>query len=69
MPKHQGVVPPLLGCPRLLIQYFRSYLPYLEAVSPTRNLRTHHAVVKMDQPNIAVQMTWNGELEGNNEEQ
>jgi hypothetical protein len=26
---------PLVGCPRLLIQYIRSYPPYLEAV-PTR---------------------------------
>jgi hypothetical protein len=35
----------LIGCPRLLIQYFRSYPPYLEAVSFTRNPKTRHAVV------------------------
>ena len=29
----------LIGCPRLLIQQIRSYPPYLEAVSPIRNLR------------------------------
>jgi hypothetical protein len=27
--------PPLVGCPRLLIQYIRSYPPYLQAVPPT----------------------------------
>jgi hypothetical protein len=37
--------PPLVGCPQLLIQYIRSYPPYLEAVSFIRNLRTRHAVV------------------------
>ncbi|KAJ4442813.1 hypothetical protein ANN_04406 [Periplaneta americana] len=37
--------PPLIGCPRLLIQYIHSYSPYLEAVSSIRNLRTRHAVV------------------------
>jgi hypothetical protein len=31
--------PPLAGCPRLLIQYIRSYLPYLEAVFSIRNLK------------------------------
>jgi len=31
--------PPLVGCPRLLIQYIRSYPPYLEAVSSVCNLR------------------------------
>ena len=36
--------PPLVDCPRLLIQNIRSYPPYLEAVSPIRNLRTRHAV-------------------------
>ncbi|KAJ4426046.1 hypothetical protein ANN_27673 [Periplaneta americana] len=34
--------PPLIGCPRLLIQYIRSYPPYLEAVC---KLRSRHAVV------------------------
>jgi hypothetical protein len=27
--------PPLVGCQRLLVQYIRSYLPQMEAVSPT----------------------------------
>jgi hypothetical protein len=34
-------------CPRLLIQFIRSYPPYLEAVS-IRNLRTRHAAVIRD---------------------
>jgi hypothetical protein len=40
--------PPTAGCPRLLIQYIRSYPPYLEAVSSIRNPRTHHTVVTVD---------------------
>jgi hypothetical protein len=34
-----------VGCLRLLIQYIRSYPPYLEAVSYISNLRMCHAVV------------------------
>jgi hypothetical protein len=50
----QGVVSPMpnprkrtttFQCPRLLIQYIRSYPPYLEAVSSIHNLKTRHAVV------------------------
>jgi len=41
----QAGVVPLVGAPRLLIQYIRSYPPYLEAVSSFRNPRTRHAVV------------------------
>jgi hypothetical protein len=41
---------PLVGCPRLFIQYIRSYSPYLEAVFSIRNLRTRHAVVTKDPP-------------------
>jgi hypothetical protein len=44
--------PPLVGCPRLLIQYIRSYPPYLEGISSIRNLRTRHAVVTRDPPNM-----------------
>ena len=33
-PNTQAEGPPLVGCPRLLIQYIRSYAPYLEAVPP-----------------------------------
>jgi hypothetical protein len=39
-----GGLPPV-GCLRLLLQYIRSYPPYLQAVSSIRNLRTRHAVV------------------------
>jgi hypothetical protein len=41
-----------VGCPRLRIQYIRSYPPYLEGVSSIRNLRTRHAVVTKDTPNM-----------------
>jgi hypothetical protein len=41
---------PFVGCPRLLIQYIRSYPPCLEAVSSVRNLRTRHAMVTRDPP-------------------
>jgi hypothetical protein len=38
--------PPFVGCPRLLIQYIRSYLPYLQAVPPSaswgRAMPTYH---------------------------
>jgi hypothetical protein len=44
----QAGEPPTVGCPRLLIQYIRSYPPYLEAVSSIRNPRTRHAVVTVD---------------------
>jgi hypothetical protein len=44
----QAGVTPLVGCPRLLIQYIRSYPPYMEAVSFIHNLRTRHAVVTRD---------------------
>jgi hypothetical protein len=39
-----------IGSQRLLIQYIRSYPPYLEAVSSIRNLRTRHALVTRDPP-------------------
>jgi hypothetical protein len=51
-PNPQAWGPPLVGSPRLLIQYIRNYLPYLEAVSSNRNLRTRHAVVTRDAPNM-----------------
>jgi hypothetical protein len=47
-PNPQAGVQPLVGCPRLFIQYIRSYPPYLETVSSIRNLRTRHAVVTGD---------------------
>jgi hypothetical protein len=47
-PNHQAGESPPVGCPLLLIQYIRSYPPYLEAVSSTRNLRKRHAVVTRD---------------------
>jgi hypothetical protein len=44
-PNPQAEGPPLVGCQRLLIQYIRSYTPYLEAFSSIHNLRTRSAVV------------------------
>ncbi|KAJ4436535.1 hypothetical protein ANN_16566 [Periplaneta americana] len=44
-PNPQAGGPPLIGCPRLLIQYIHSYPPYLEAVFSIRNLRTRRAVI------------------------
>jgi hypothetical protein len=40
MPNPRAGGPPLVGCPRPLIQYIRSYPPYLETISSIRNLRT-----------------------------
>jgi hypothetical protein len=56
MPNPNAGVPPLVGCPRLLIQYIRSYPPYLEAVSSIRNLRASHAVVVRGPLNIGVNL-------------
>jgi hypothetical protein len=50
-PNPQAGKPPLVGCPPLLIQYIRSYPPYLEAVCCIRTLRTRHAEVTRDPPN------------------
>jgi hypothetical protein len=52
MPSPQAEGPPLVGCPQLLIQYIRSYTPYLEAISSIRNLRTRHALVTRDPLNM-----------------
>jgi hypothetical protein len=52
MPNPQAGGLPFIGCPRLLIQCISSYPPYLEAVSSIRNLRSRHAVVTRDPPNI-----------------
>jgi len=38
--KVQAVEPPLVTRPRLLIQYIRKHLPYFEAVSSIRNMKT-----------------------------
>jgi hypothetical protein len=42
-PNPQPVVSPHIGCPRLFIKYIHRYPTYPYAVSPMRNLRTHHA--------------------------
>jgi hypothetical protein len=55
-PNPQAGGPPPVGCPRLLIQYIRSYPPYLEAVSSIHNLRTRHAVVTGDPLNTELQV-------------
>jgi hypothetical protein len=44
----------LVGCPRLLIQYTRSYPPCLEVVSSFRNLRTPHAVMTRNSFNVDI---------------
>jgi hypothetical protein len=43
-PTPQAGGPPLVGCLQLLIQYIRSYPPYLEAVSSICNVRMRHAI-------------------------
>jgi hypothetical protein len=53
-PSRQAERPPLVGCPQLLIQYIRSYLPYLEAVSFIRNVTKRHAVMVQDPLNMAL---------------
>jgi hypothetical protein len=53
-PNPQAGGPPLVGCPRLFVQYIRSYPPYLEAVSSICNLRTHYAVVTRDPCNMVL---------------
>jgi hypothetical protein len=54
MPNPEAEGPHLVSCLRLPIQYIRSYPPYLEAISFICNLRTHHAVVTRDPPNMAI---------------
>jgi hypothetical protein len=51
-PNHLSGGPPHVGCPLLIIQYIRSYPPYLGAIS-IRNLGTRHAAVTRDSPNMA----------------
>jgi hypothetical protein len=48
---------PLVGCPRLLILYIRSFPPKLEGISSIRNLRMCHAVVTRGPPNMAFILT------------
>jgi hypothetical protein len=50
MPNPQAGEASIVGCPRLLIHYIRSYPPYLEAISSIRNLRMRHAVMTTDPP-------------------
>jgi hypothetical protein len=45
-PNLQAVEPPLVGCPRLLIQKIHKYRPYLEITS-IRSLMTRHALVHL----------------------
>jgi hypothetical protein len=51
-PNPQAGGPPLVGCPRLLTQYIRSYPLYLEAVSSIRKATTHNDVV------TGIHLTW-----------
>ncbi|KAJ4444965.1 hypothetical protein ANN_06764 [Periplaneta americana] len=55
-PNPQAGGPPLIGCPRLLIQYIRRYPPYLEAVSSIRKLRTRHTEIYLQQLNISTKL-------------
>jgi hypothetical protein len=55
-PNLQAGGPRLLGCPRLLIRYIRSYPTYLEAISSIRNMSTRLALVTRDLPNIALRI-------------
>jgi hypothetical protein len=50
-PNPQAGAPPLVGCPRLLIQYIRNYPPYLEAISSICKVKTLHTVVTRDPTN------------------
>jgi hypothetical protein len=52
MPNHRAGGPPLVGCPRLLMQYISSYPPYLEAIASIRNLRTRNGVETRDPLNV-----------------
>jgi hypothetical protein len=51
-PNPQAGGPLIVGCSQLLIQYIRSYPPYLEAVSSILNLRMPHAVVTRELHNL-----------------
>jgi hypothetical protein len=52
MPNPQSGGSTFVGCLRLLIQYIHSFSPYLKGVSCIRSLRTRHAVVTRDPPNM-----------------
>jgi hypothetical protein len=52
MPNTQAGGPSLVDYPRLLIQYIRSSLSYLEALSSIRKVRTRLTVVTRDPPNM-----------------
>jgi hypothetical protein len=56
LPNPQAGGPPIVDCPRLLIQYICSYPPYLEAFSSICKTRTRHAVLTVD-PLIMVIIT------------
>jgi hypothetical protein len=61
-PNPQAGGPPIVGCPRLLIQYIRSYPPYVEAVSSIRNPRIRHAVVTVDPLNMGNMSLWDTKI-------
>jgi hypothetical protein len=43
---------PLVDCPWLLMKYICSYPQYMDAVYSIHNLRTHHAMVTGNPPNM-----------------
>jgi hypothetical protein len=53
MPNPQAGEPPFICFTRLLIQYIRSWHPYLETFSIC-NLRTRHAIVTRNPRNVVV---------------
>jgi hypothetical protein len=64
-PNTQAWGTPLIGCPRLVVKYIRSYLPFLEAVPSIRNLR-RHGMMARDPPNIVSYNNVNNNNNNNN---
>jgi hypothetical protein len=56
MPNPQAGGLPFVGCPGLLMKYICSYPRYMEVVHSIRNLRTHHAMVTGDPPNVELDL-------------
>jgi hypothetical protein len=53
----QAGEPPIVACPRLIIQYIRSYPSYLEVISSIHNLRTRHVVFSFNIIQTKLQLT------------
>jgi hypothetical protein len=59
-PCPQAGEPFLVCCPWLLIQFIRSYLPQLEAVSSIHNLRMHPAMLRRDHNLLTILIMFGG---------